>query len=72
MALLPRTAAKRVREDLAYSPVVGILGPRQVGKTTLARAIADERPATWFDLQRPFDVRRDRVRVVVRAAGRGW
>ena len=57
MPLLERTAAKSIREDLAYSPAAGILGPRQVGKTTLARTIAAERASTWFDLQRPADAR---------------
>lgn len=36
--------------------VVGLLGPRQCGKTTLARQIADERSAPVYDLERP-DIR---------------
>ncbi|MCC6739027.1 MAG: ATP-binding protein [Planctomycetia bacterium] len=50
--------AARVREALNRSPVVSILGPRQCGKTTLARAIARGRHAAWFDLENPFDVAR--------------
>lgn len=45
---------------LGRFPVVGIVGPRQVGKTTLARAIAkqSEGPTTLFDLENPGDVAR--------------
>jgi predicted AAA+ superfamily ATPase len=41
-------------------PVVGILGARQVGKTTLARELAALRPepATFFDLEDPADLGR--------------
>jgi hypothetical protein len=41
-------------------PVVGLLGARQVGKTTLARDFAARRdgPATFFDLEDPVDVAR--------------
>ncbi len=39
--LYPRYAAPRLKEALADSPVVLIHGPRQCGKTTLARAVGD-------------------------------
>lgn len=44
-----------VQELLRRRPVVALLGPRQIGKTTLARAIYDERsgPKHWFDLEDP-------------------
>ncbi len=40
--------------------MVGLLGPRQIGKTTLARALAAEygRGLTYFDLENPADLRR--------------
>ena len=49
-----------VRRLLARNPVVAILGARQVGKTTLARALAQEAagPTTLFDLERSQDVAR--------------
>ncbi|HEX2687005.1 MAG TPA: ATP-binding protein [Kofleriaceae bacterium] len=51
--------AHRVRWLLKHNPVVAILGPRQIGKSTLARQIADERRnVTMFDLERPADLRR--------------
>jgi predicted AAA+ superfamily ATPase len=39
-------------------PVVALVGPRQSGKTTLARALAVGRRAEVFDLEHPVDVRR--------------
>ena len=51
---------KIVRHLLARNPVVAILGARQVGKTTLARALVQQqkRPATIFDLERSQDLAR--------------
>jgi hypothetical protein len=49
----------RVRWLLKHNPVVAILGPRQIGKSTLARQIAQgRRNVTMFDLERPADLRR--------------
>ncbi len=43
-----------VRRALARSPAVALVGPRQVGKTTLARQLqGDDGQATWFDLEDP-------------------
>lgn len=36
-------------------PAVGLLGPRQVGKTTLALEIARGRPSIYLDLESPTD-----------------
>ena len=50
---------RRLTALLGEFPVVGLLGPRQVGKTTLARALARGRgPATYFDLEDPVDLAR--------------
>ena len=45
---------------LRRSPVVAILGARQVGKTTLARMVAEGQrgPVTFLDLEDPADVAR--------------
>jgi uncharacterized protein len=42
-----------VREALARSPAVALVGPRQVGKTTLARAFLGVDSPQWFDLEDP-------------------
>lgn len=39
-------------------PVTALLGPRQRGKTTLARFFAGQEPSTVFDLENPVDVQR--------------
>ena len=60
--MLPRPDYLRQLETaLARSPVTALLGPRQCGKTTLARHIADSRSAgqaTFFDLESAPDERR--------------
>lgn len=50
-----------IRERLVDYPVVALPGPRQVGKTTLARLFAvslEEMPVHWFDLESPVDLAR--------------
>lgn len=55
----PRQLAS-LEQHMERSPVVAILGARQVGKTTLARNLAErhEAPVTSFDLERPRDLAR--------------
>lgn len=43
---------------LLRSPVTALLGPRQCGKTTLARLIGQERQSHYFDLESPVDRQR--------------
>jgi uncharacterized protein len=40
------------------APITALLGPRQVGKTTLVRLFAEDRHATFFDLESIPDQRR--------------
>ena len=45
-----------IEKDLLWSPAVAILGPRQVGKTTLAKNIAKTKAnAVYLDLENPDD-----------------
>lgn len=46
----------RVEELLEQFPAVALLGPRQVGKTTLALAIAERTGAVYLDLEHPADL----------------
>lgn len=48
----------QVEVATARSPVTALLGPRQCGKTTLAREFAASREATFFDLESEPDLRR--------------
>ena len=50
---------RRIRAELTQrlnaAPAVGLLGPRQVGKTTLAQEIGDTRPSIYLDLESDAD-----------------
>lgn len=48
----------RLKEALECNPAVAMLGPRQCGKTTLARVLAGEEPSHYFDLEDPVDLAR--------------
>jgi len=49
---------KRLSASINRSPVTALLGPRQCGKTTLARAFAEGKNATYFDLESRPDLQR--------------
>jgi len=48
----------QIERTLQVHPIAALLGPRQCGKTTLARMIAEQQTATYFDLENPVDQRR--------------
>jgi uncharacterized protein len=53
---LPRALGAEARAALRRAPAVAILGPRQCGKSTLARRLAAGRQgAVYLDLERPSD-----------------
>ena len=57
--MISRRAADLLRRRLRQFPAVGLLGPRQCGKSTLARALLAERAGgVYLDLERPSDVAR--------------
>ncbi|MBI3300488.1 MAG: ATP-binding protein [Deltaproteobacteria bacterium] len=55
--MIKRLMEQTVRSALEAFPVVALLGPRQVGKTTLALAVAGsiERASLYLDLERDSD-----------------
>src|SRR4030065_2079134 len=54
--MIKRAIQKKVEESLKTFPVVGILGPRQVGKTTLAKEILKNiNSSLYLDLELPSD-----------------
>jgi uncharacterized protein len=54
--MIPRLLSSTLHERLAHYPGVVLLGPRQVGKTTLAHSLAEAYPDTLFlDLERAAD-----------------
>lgn len=50
---------KKLQAAVRRAPIASILGPRQCGKTTLAREFAkQQKKATLFDLENPADLQR--------------
>ena len=57
--MLKRNALAQIKEAFRVNPVVGLLGPRQVGKSTLAREYAKSQKngqIHFFDLEDPRDL----------------
>jgi uncharacterized protein len=47
------TLESALSSSLSRSPAVALVGPRQVGKTTLARSLLGSSSPNWFDLEDP-------------------
>ena len=45
-----------LEQKLKHNPVVALLGPRQIGKTTLAHTIAKKHRSLYLDLESPEDL----------------
>ena len=56
--IIERQITKQVLKNLTYFPVVGIVGPRQVGKTTLAKILQQNlnTPSVHLDLELQEDL----------------
>nr|MBV6629313.1 ATP-binding protein [Oceanococcus sp. HetDA_MAG_MS8] len=54
--MIERNLRQQIDVALSESPAVAILGPRQVGKTTLARRIAESRDSIYLDLESERDL----------------
>ena len=52
------TALNELNQKLSQAPIVAILGPRQCGKTTLAKAFiaSQKKPTHFFDCENPRDL----------------
>ncbi len=53
--MIKRNLHEQLHEQLAQSPAVALLGPSQVGKTTLAFELAKTRPSIYLDLESEAD-----------------
>jgi uncharacterized protein len=53
--MIDRIVTTQLKEYLALFPAVALLGPRQVGKTTLARTFTSRIPGTYLDMENPAD-----------------
>jgi predicted AAA+ superfamily ATPase len=57
--MIPRPEPiRQIKASFRIHPVTALLGPRQCGKTTLARFIAEQETSTFFDLENPVDNQR--------------
>lgn len=57
--MIPRPdPIRQIEDSFRVHPVTALLGPRQCGKTTLARFMAEQEPSTFFDLENPVDIQR--------------
>jgi uncharacterized protein len=53
--MIERRIHTQLMEMISRYPAVALLGPRQVGKTTLALNVAAGRPSAYLDLESPGD-----------------
>lgn len=53
--MIARAIQKTLEIALGRQAAVALIGPRQVGKTTLAHAVADGRPSIYLDLESSTD-----------------
>ncbi len=54
--MIKRWITHKLKETVSRVPAVALLGPRQVGKTTLALAVAQGRDSIYLDLESPEDL----------------
>lgn len=55
---IPRIAEAEILKLISYFPAVAVVGPRQVGKTSLVKAIRSQldKPSVYLDLENPGDL----------------
>ena len=58
--MIKRKVISRILEDLSFFPIVGIIGSRQVGKTTLAKVIQAhiKQSVIFLDLELESDLKK--------------
>ncbi len=54
--MIPRNLQSLLEDRLRQFPTVALLGPRQAGKTTLARLITGNSDSLYLDLENPVDL----------------
>ena len=60
MVVIRRILEKKIAKALQRSPSVALIGPRQVGKTTLALDVSVGLPSVYLDLEDPVDLQKVR------------
>ncbi len=56
--MIKRIAENHILADIKQFPVIGIIGPRQVGKTTLSKSLMNklDKKAIYLDLELQEDI----------------
>lgn len=56
--MIERRLTSRILRDLTWSPIIGLVGSRQVGKTTLVQHLRSQlqKPSIYLDLELPEDL----------------
>jgi predicted AAA+ superfamily ATPase len=56
--VIERQIIPELLDSMSYFPVLGLVGPRQVGKTTLAKYVSDKvgKESVYIDLENPRDI----------------
>lgn len=58
--MIARRIELKIKDALKRSPSVALLGPRQVGKTTIAFNISEQEPSLYLDLESRLDLEKVR------------
>lgn len=58
--MISRRLEAKIKDTLKRSPSVALLGPRQVGKTTIAFNISEQEPSVYLDLESRLDLEKVR------------
>jgi uncharacterized protein len=56
--MIKRKLEAKIVEGLKRSPSVALMGPRQIGKTTIAFNISESIPSVYLDLERKLDLQK--------------
>jgi uncharacterized protein len=56
--MIQRRLEAQIKEALKRSPAVALMGPRQVGKTTIALNISETTPSVYLDLESRIDLQK--------------
>ena len=69
--MIPRRLESKLIETLHWSASVALLGPRQIGKTTLALKVSEGVPSVYLDLENILDLQQARDIMALHAENRG-
>lgn len=58
--MIKRRLENRIKEALTKSASIALMGPRQIGKTTIALDVVDSTPALYLDLESRLDLEKVR------------